>query len=314
MTEEEKKKKKKSGENPVEEPTPMQELEEAHKQEMSDLQAVNEQKYKDIGDILGEAEQKLGELKVQDEDAQRRSEKYRYISGIGDALSGLANLVGTAHGASNQQQTYNSNMIAQKAEQSRKERKVEMDTLSTRLDEMRARAKDIKSAGSLAEAELKSKHSRERLEQRISDDKLAREKMIKDRELALKQYEAETARIKAEKETPQKPAKPDNPLRFDLVGGERIEIPSYNWNKAALSAVYSVIPDELKTRRARREKDPGGRYVDVKDAAGNIVHYTPTEQEMLNDIIAAAKQDENVANALRSYVTGKGANDPDFDD
>ena len=196
MTEEEK---KKAGENPVEQPTPIEQLEEVHKQEMSDLQAVNEQKYKDIGDILGETEAELDALKVQDEDAQRRSEKYRYISGIGDALSGLANLAGTAHGASNQQQTYNSNMIAQKAEQSRKERKVEMDTLSTRLDEMRARAKDIKSAGSLAEAELKAKQARERLDQRITDDTLAREKMLKDREYALKQYEAETARIKAEK-------------------------------------------------------------------------------------------------------------------
>lgn len=311
MTEEEK---KKAGENPVDQPTPMEQLEQTQKQETADLAAVNAQRYKDIGDIVGETEKKLGELKVQDEDAMRRSEKYRYISGIGDALSGLANLAGTAHGASNQQQTYNSNMIAQKAEQSRKERKLEMDKMSERLDEMRAMSKDIKAAGSLAEAELRTKQAKERLEQRIADDALAREKLLKDREYALKQYEAETARIKAEKETPQKPAKPDNPLRFDLVGGQRIAIPSYNWNKAALTAVYGVIPDELKTRRARREKNVAGIYEDVRDSAGNTVYYTPTEQEMLNDIIAAAKQDEGVANALRSYVTGTGANDPEFDD
>lgn len=309
MTEEEK---KKAGENPVEEPTPMQELEEAHKQEMSDLQAVNKQKYADIGDILGEAEQKLGELKVQDEDAQRRSEKYRYISGIGDALSGLANLAGTAHGASNQQQTYNSNMIAQKAEQSRKERKVEMDTLSTRLDEMRARAKDIKSAGSLAEAELRSKHSRERLERRIADDKLAREKLLQDREYALKQYEAETARIKAEKDARKSGNKnpkmasfvdrEGNPISIDITG-------IANEANERRRAVEAAIAADIKA--VAEGRDPANFTKEQIEKYENWKQYDEDKAEQfIKDNLNHAAVGEHFQNILKNRVTAVTSNYP----
>lgn len=305
--------KKKSGETPVEQPTPMEQLKQVQEQEMSDLQAVNEQKYKDIGDILGETEAELDALKVQDEDAQRRSEKYRYISGIGDALSGLANLAGTAHGASNQQQTYNSNMIAQKAEQSRKERKVEMDTLSTRLDEMRARAKDIKSAGSLAEAELKAKQARERLDQRITDDTLAREKMLKDREYALKQYEAETARIKAEKDAakPGTKAKPKmasfvdrngKPITLDITG-------IANESNERRRAVEAAIAADIRAVAEGRE--PANFTKEQIENYENWKQYDKDKAEQfIKDNLNHAAVGEHFQNILKNRVTAVTSNYP----
>ena len=175
------------------------EMEQTHADELAALQQVNEQRYKDVSDIVAEAEANLGTMKVQDEEAQKRSEAFRYIAGLGDTLSGLANVVGTSFGAQNQQQTYNGGYVAEKAEQSRKERKLEMDKISTRLDEMRAREKDLKTAGSLAEAELKAKQARETAAERIRVDALERETKYKERMLAVDEKNAETARINAEK-------------------------------------------------------------------------------------------------------------------
>lgn len=291
-------------------------LQQAQADELGSLQQVNEQRYKDVGDIVAEAEAKLGTMKVDDETAQKRSEAFRYIAGLGDTLSGLANVVGTSFGAQNQQQTYNGGYVAEKAEQARKERKLEMDKISSRLDEMRAREKDLKASGSLAEAELKAKQARETVQLQREQKALEREEAYKNRQLDINQTNADANYQRAlnQANKPTKPEKPDKGHEFDLVGGERIEIPSYNWNDTALSAVYNVIPDELKTRRARRERNVAGVYEDVKDATGNIIYHTPTKQEMLNDIIAAAKVDEGVANALRAYIPGRGANDPEFDD
>lgn len=88
--------------------------------------------------FIGEVKKKQDELNAKDETAQRKENAYRYITGIGDAISGVANLVGTAHGAANQTQEYNAPGVMAKAEEMRKARKLEMDTLNARLDELRA--------------------------------------------------------------------------------------------------------------------------------------------------------------------------------
>lgn len=129
--------------------------------ETAALGAYNQALYKNQGEIISAAEAKMNEAKQMDETARRRENAFRYISGLGDTLSGVANLVGTAHGAANQQQTYNSHAVVQKAEAARKARKLEMDDLSKRLDEMKARQRDLQAAGSLKEAELKVKQDKE---------------------------------------------------------------------------------------------------------------------------------------------------------
>lgn len=134
----------------------------SHAAETAALGAYNQAQYKNQGEIISAAEAKINEAKQKDETARRRENAFRYISGLGDTLSGVANLVGTAHGAANQQQKYNSHAVVQKAEAERKARKLEMDDLSKRLDEMKARQRDLQAAGSLKEAELKVRHDKEK--------------------------------------------------------------------------------------------------------------------------------------------------------
>ena len=198
MTDEQKKEQQEVQEAPAQAQS-ITDMELTHAEELASLQQANQQQYTNVDQIVSEAESKLAALQQKDETAQKRSNAFRYIAGLGDTISGIANLVGTAHGAQNQQQTYNSNIVAEKAEQARKERKLETDKISARLDEMRARQRELKTAGSLAEAELKAKQNRELAAERIRVDALERETAYRDRMLAVDEMNAETARINAEK-------------------------------------------------------------------------------------------------------------------
>lgn len=180
-------------------------------EEMTDLQATqtgesvalnayNKAQYANMGEILNDVQSKIDAAKQKDETALRRENAYRYISGLGDTLSGVANLVGTTQGASNQNQTYNSHAVVQKAEEARKARKIEMDDLNTRLDEMKARQNELKTSGSLAEAQLKAQHDRERMALKNQQDADAREAEYKRRMLAVDEMNARTSRMNAEKE------------------------------------------------------------------------------------------------------------------
>lgn len=131
--------------------------------ELEGMQAYNKAQYENVGQIVGDIQSKIDVAKAKDETAQKRENAYRYISGLGDTLSSLANLVGVANKASNQQQTYNSNAVVQKAEEARKARKLEMDDLSKRADEMQARLRDMKAAGSLNEAQMGVQHQKEQM-------------------------------------------------------------------------------------------------------------------------------------------------------
>lgn len=131
--------------------------------ELEGLQQHNAAQYSNLGQIVGDIQSKIDVAKAKDETAQKRENAYRYISGLGDTLSSLANLVGVANKASNQQQTYNSHAVVQKAEEARKARKIEMDDLSKRADEMQARLRDMKAAGSLSEAQMGVQHQKEQM-------------------------------------------------------------------------------------------------------------------------------------------------------
>lgn len=141
-------------------------------QEIADLTAAqtaqtqalkdnNETLYKNQGEIIKAAEDKWNAAKQKDETARRRENAFRYISGLGDTLSGVANLIGTAHGASNQNQKYNSHAVVQKAEEARKARKLDIESQSKRLDELSAQLQNLKAAGSLKEAELAAAQMKE---------------------------------------------------------------------------------------------------------------------------------------------------------
>ena len=134
----------------------------SHKAEASGLADYNKSVNANMAQIITDIEGKIDAAKKKDEVARKRENAFRYISGLGDTLSGVANLIGTAHYAANQNQKYNSSAVVQKAEEARKARKLEMDDLSKRLDEMRARQRDLQAAGSLKEVELKARQDKEK--------------------------------------------------------------------------------------------------------------------------------------------------------
>lgn len=137
-------------------------LDASHKEYMDALKNYNQQRFDNLGAIGSAIEAKIKEAQQKDEKARKRENAFRYISGLGDTLSSIANLVGTAHGASHQKQHYNSSDVVKKAEEARKARKLEMDDLSKRLDEMKTRQMELKAAGSLKEAELKVAQDKEK--------------------------------------------------------------------------------------------------------------------------------------------------------
>lgn len=188
--EEDKKEQQEEVQNPPAPAPSVAEMEQAHAEELSGLQQTNQQRYADISDIIAEAETKLGAMKQNDEVAQKRSNAFRYIAGLGDTLSGIANLVGTAHGAQNQQQVYNGGRVAERAEQSRKERKLEMDNMNTRIDEMRDRQRELRTAGSLAEAEMKARQARELATEKNRVAAIEREEAWKKKQQDWKEEEA----------------------------------------------------------------------------------------------------------------------------
>lgn len=123
--------------------------------------AYNKAMWDNLGQITSEIETKQNTAKEKDAVALKREKAMRYISGLGDTLSSIANLVGTAHGAANQNQTYHSNTVVQKAEEARKARKIEIDALSDRLNEMLARQRELKAAGNLKAAEVAARQAKE---------------------------------------------------------------------------------------------------------------------------------------------------------
>lgn len=145
----------------------------AQKGEAEALRTYNQETWNNLGEITSKIETMQREAEANDETARRRENAMRYISGLGDTLSSVANLIGVAKGASNQNQTYNSHAVVQKAEEARKARKLEIDDLSKRLDEMLARQRELKAAGSLKEAEIAARQAKELAAQEAAARKAA---------------------------------------------------------------------------------------------------------------------------------------------
>ena len=271
-----------------------------------------------VNDFISEVNSKKQALNAQDQQYQKRENAYRYIAGIGDAISGVANLVGVAEGnAANQEQTYNAPAVIQKAEQSRKERKLEMDKLNERLDEMKARGKDLRAAKDLKTAELNAQQAKERRTLETQQAAAERENYWKQKSheidainAAANLARANAAETNAETNAnkPPKTTKPGEEYSFKVVGDETITIPAHKWNETTLIAAYNAIPENQKTRRVKMTRDIAGNSVQAKDDAGNYIYEKPSRDEMLADVIKAAQTEQAVADVLRSYAKGSGAN------
>lgn len=293
-------------------------LAEDQMQERAAMTKAYDTQIENVNDFISEVNTKKQELNAQDQEYQKRENAYRYIAGIGDAISGVANLIGVAEGgAANQTQTYNAPAVIQKAEQSRKERKLEMDKLNERLDEMKARGKDLRAAKDLKTAELNAQQAKERRALETQQAAAERENYWKQKRheidainAAANLARANAAETNAETNAkkPAKTTKPGEEYSFNLVGGDTISIPAHRWNEAALIAAYDKIPVEQRTRRPKMVRDVIGNSVPAKDEAGNPIYEKATRDEMLADVIKAAQTEQAVADALRSYAKGSGAN------
>ena len=262
-----------------------------------------------MGKILEEAETLRAEKQQLDETAQKRANAYRYITGIGDAISGIANLVGTAHGAANQEQHYNAPAVIQKAEASRKERKLEMDQLNERLRELKAQKGALAATKEMKLGEQRAKHAAEKaaLELQKAEDELGLAKTAisaasREKVANIKgQYQMETQEEKNKGKGTGRSGQPQTQYQFDFGNGEGAVIPKHKWTKAAMAEVYNLIPEEERTRRVRKNQ----YGVDEKDADGNPVYYTPSEAEMTADIVAAAKKNPEVQAKLKALEKGR---------
>lgn len=262
-----------------------------------------------MGKILEEAETLRAEKQQLDEKAQKRANAYRYITGIGDAISGIANLVGTAHGAANQEQHYNAPAVIQMAEASRKERKLEMDQLNERLRELKAQKGALAATKEMKLGEQRAKYAAEKaaLELQKAEDALGLEKtriaaQSRENVAGIRgQYQVETQEEKNKGKGTSRSGQPQTQHQFDFGNGEGAVIPKHKWTKAAMAEVYNLIPEEERTRRVRKNQ----YGIDEKDADGNPVYYTPSEAEMTADIVAAAKKNPEVQAKLKALEKGR---------
>lgn len=254
-------------------------------------------------DFLGRVTQQQREHTIKSAEDEKKEAAYRYIAGLGDAISGVANLVGTAHGAASQQQEYNAPGIMAKAEAKRKERKLENEQLNARLNELRAQMtalrgeQDLKlgelagaKASDLATAELK------RL-QGVSDMLSANTRAKTN--LAIQGMKSEDAKYRKDNKKTTT-YKPGEEYTFDFGNNTGVTIPGHKWNDVALNAAYALIPDADRTKR---QKVSGGIPVTGQ-------YENPTKSEMLQDVIKAAKDNPAVQDYLKNLAQkGKGAND-----
>ena len=114
-------------------------LKEQAEKRKEEVRTIYENEISGYDKLYEEAMKRKEALADLDKKKSKKENAYRYITGVGDLVSGFANLVGTAHNASHQDQTYVAPELVKKAEAARKERKLEMDALDKRLNEMRAR-------------------------------------------------------------------------------------------------------------------------------------------------------------------------------
>lgn len=232
------------------------------------LKENNEALYKNQGEIIKAAETKINTARQKDETARKRENAFRYISGLGDTLSGVANLIGTAHGSSNQNQKYNSHAVVQKAEEARKARKLDIESQSKRLDELSAQLQNLKAAGSLKEAELAAAQMKEmaalKKGQRTAEE--AEDKYYSTRgdqavQTATSQFNtnrtfnAQQAQTQQAQENWQKTynmqyakfQEEQNSKNYNFtLANESIDVPKEKLNEVNVERIYQMLPEEIR--------------------------------------------------------------------
>lgn len=299
------------------------------KQEKSVSDAYNAQ----IGGydaFLSEVGEKKKELGIKSEEQEKRANAYRYIAGIGDAISGVANLVGTAHGADNQQQGYNAPGVMVKAEEMRKERKLEMEQLNARLDELRAQKAVLEGTRDLKLGELEGKKASELLglELQKGRDIATAGQMEREEGWRKKNYEEgvrqfnEGQQLRKEQWEAQKSqwqktydlklqefkkAQEANMYNITL-SGESFDIPKTKLNPGNVERIWKLLPQEVRDGVKGKtvttyEADEYGQ------SQRKTSNEAPTTDQKLAAVVAYADYDGNVAAELKRLAEGADSED-----
>lgn len=157
------------GYNPAEYETMREDLKQGQEEQIDALTKAHDAQIDGVAGLVKAAEEERKTSRANDAEYQKKANAFRYIAGIGDAISGVANLVGTAHGAVNQQQHYNAPAIIQKAEAERQQRKLAMDKLNARIDELTLRGDALRAGRDAELAKLSGEHSRQVLELNLKE-------------------------------------------------------------------------------------------------------------------------------------------------
>ena len=287
---------------------------------LDETSAAHEAGIQSVADFVGALEKEKQARIQEDENYRKRENAFRYIAGLGDTFSGIANLIGTAHGAANQQQTYSATPIAQKAEAARQKRKAGIDNINERIREQKKNLGDLKAAKSLAEAQARMKAEKEMLELRAKNEAEARKQENWAKELEFKQGEAdrdyelakgrmdETARQNARTYNLQLSRFKEEKARYDsknpktypiMLGesGEILDIPIANVNDANVSQIFNSLPEEYRSLAQ-------GKAVTTYDEFGQkqTSYAEPDTEAKLAAIGVAAGADANVQNSLRQLA------------
>ena len=293
---------------------------------------------KGVSDLIRLAEHERETMRANDETARKRENAFRYIVGLGDAISGVANLVGTAHGAANQKQEYNAPRLMEKIEQARAQRTQSMDELNTKLDELRGRERDLKTAGSLREAQLRANQAQEQLELRHKQEATAREQAWKQKEYELKQeqfnFRKEQQRADNEyRQAQSRIAQQQWQKQYDLqmlkfkeeqkndyynitLKAESFDIPKEKINEANIERIFKMLPEDVRNsvkgeEYTKYESDPEFPGSEPIKTTG---YHAPSTAQKLAAISAFADSDINIKNELKRLAGLKTENlDPNND-
>lgn len=247
-------------------------LTQSHQTEIDAQKAYNDATFQNMGQIIGKIQGDLDSKKTKDETATKRENAYSVIHQLGDTLSSVANLVGVTKGAANQKQYYSGQEAIDKVEAERKKRKLEMDDLNKRLDEMKAQQRELKAAGSLKEAEIKVRQDKEMasLLSKQRTAKIAAQKYADTRSDEAMANTAAVWRAENKKTTTGSTAKPKvikvlgedgKMIDLDVSGYKNFEKDYARALAAAIAdGTSGLTPEEIEAYKEAEDAAAGGEY------------------------------------------------------
>lgn len=164
--------------------------------------------YNQLKDAYGESVAQMGTMvqyleeekrkkELENAKAAKRENRQAFISHLGDALSGVANLVGVSMGASNQNIRGVAPELEKKYGALQATRKQDMDNLSGKLDKIKQDQLQAKLAMQLGLTEFQAQREKAAAEEKAREEALAETKRQFDIESGQRAYALETDRINA---------------------------------------------------------------------------------------------------------------------